>query len=74
MHIVPSGVYDSLECLPPGRENLNDPHEIYKDLDLKSSFRLDDGWRERLEYQIRADTALLESCQVQLWDSQNVTF
>ncbi|GAX73550.1 hypothetical protein CEUSTIGMA_g1001.t1 [Chlamydomonas eustigma] len=47
-----------------GREDLNDPHEIYKDLDLKSSFRMGDRWQERLEYQIRADTALLESCQI----------
>ena len=43
---------------------MDDPHTIYKDLDLQSTFQLEKGWQERLEYQVKADCALLETCQV----------
>ena len=32
--------------------------------DLQSSFQLESGWQERLQYQVKADCALLEACQV----------
>ncbi|GAX73551.1 hypothetical protein CEUSTIGMA_g1002.t1 [Chlamydomonas eustigma] len=47
-----------------GKSDLDDPHEIYKDLDLKSTFRLAFGWQERLEYQLKADCSFLEACQI----------
>ncbi len=37
---------------------------IYKDLDLKSTVKLGTDWHERLMFQISADCALLESCDV----------
>ena len=43
---------------------MDDPMAIYKDLDLDATFRLDGYWHERLMYQLKADSALLEACHV----------
>jgi hypothetical protein len=50
--------------LATGSPNLDDPIMIYKDLDLKSTVKLGTDWHERLMFQISADCALLESCDV----------
>ncbi len=35
---------------------------------VRAVARLEEGWRERLEYQLKADCALLESCHVSRGD------
>ncbi|KAG2488884.1 hypothetical protein HYH03_012678 [Edaphochlamys debaryana] len=42
-----------------GRPLARDPAVVYKDLDLDLGIRLEEGWRERLLFQLRADCALL---------------
>ncbi len=43
---------------------MDDPLVIYKDLDLRNKFRLDEGWSERLQESLLADCSFVESCQV----------
>nr|BBC28437.1 1-phosphatidylinositol-4-phosphate 5-kinase [Yamagishiella unicocca] len=42
-----------------GRPSADDPTVIFKDLDLDLQLRLEDGWRDRLLFQLRADCGLL---------------
>ncbi|GLI62854.1 hypothetical protein VaNZ11_005582, partial [Volvox africanus] len=47
-----------------GRPPSDDPSVIFKDLDLDLRFRLEDGWRDRLLFQLRADCGLLSGSGV----------
>lgn len=42
-----------------GVSSSDDPDVIYKDLDLKGTFRLEKGWKERLSMQLQYDCNLL---------------
>jgi 1-phosphatidylinositol-4-phosphate 5-kinase len=42
-----------------GVSSFDDPDVIYKDLDLKGTFRLEKGWKERLSMQLESDCGLL---------------
>lgn len=47
-----------------GQADRDDPKTILKDLDLDYSFKLEEGWHERLMHQLKADCELMESCRV----------
>jgi len=47
-----------------GAEAKQQAHTILKDLDLDMTFSLEDGWLDRLMYQLQADCNLLEQCRI----------
>ncbi|KAL6749605.1 PIP5K-domain-containing protein [Haematococcus lacustris] len=47
-----------------GPSAAQDPHAICKDLDLHMTFKLEEGWLERLTDQLKADCSLLEACHI----------